>query len=203
MTLISHDTDNISINPNTVTFMKKHYLSVAIVLALTGSMLTTSCIGNFALTHKVLDWNNKIGNKFLNELVFIAFWIIPVYEVSALADVVVFNSIEFWSGSSPLASGSRIVDGENGRYLVTTDPYGYTITPENGEGTVRFDFDSTDNSWSVSVDGGESIKLLTFTDEEHVKMIAPGGEMTEVELSADGLMAYQALAAGNTFMAAR
>ena len=37
-------------------------------------------------------------SKFVNELVFFAFWILPVYEVSGLADLLVLNSIEFWSG---------------------------------------------------------------------------------------------------------
>ena len=98
--------------------MKKRYLSVAVVTALAGSMLFSSCIGNFALTKKLLGWNNQIGNKFINELVFFAFWIIPVYEVTALADVLVLNSIEFWSGSNPIAQGKSYIDGKDGRYLV-------------------------------------------------------------------------------------
>ena len=61
--------------------MKKHYISVAVVTALAGSMLFTSCIGNFALTRKLLGWNKQVGNKFVNELVFFAFWVIPVYEI--------------------------------------------------------------------------------------------------------------------------
>ncbi|MDE6327555.1 MAG: DUF3332 family protein, partial [Duncaniella sp.] len=72
--------------------MKKKYLPVAIALLLTGSMLSTSCIGSFALTNKLLAWNRSVGSKIVNELVFIGFWILPVYEVSALADLVVINS---------------------------------------------------------------------------------------------------------------
>ncbi|MDE5961669.1 MAG: DUF3332 domain-containing protein, partial [Duncaniella sp.] len=37
--------------------MKRRFLPVAIVLTLCGSMLTTSCIGSFALTNKLLAWN--------------------------------------------------------------------------------------------------------------------------------------------------
>ena len=98
--------------------MKKHYVTVALALALTSSMVFTSCIGKFALTNKLLGWNNQLGNKFLNELVFFAFWVIPVYEVTALADVLVLNSIEFWSGSNPIAQGKTMIDGQYGRYLV-------------------------------------------------------------------------------------
>ena len=95
--------------------MKKTRLTVAIVCALMGSMMLPSCIGSFTLTNKLLSWNNQVGSKFVNELVFFAFWILPVYEVSALADVLVLNSIEFWSGSNPVAAGTtRTIQGNDG-----------------------------------------------------------------------------------------
>lgn len=104
--------------------MKKRYLSVAVVIALVGSMMSTSCIGSFSLTNKLLSWNKSIGNKFVNELVFIAFCIVPVYEVTALADVLVLNSIEFWSGNNALAKGTKVIDGQDGRYYVECDGKG-------------------------------------------------------------------------------
>ncbi len=76
--------------------MKKRLIPVALVAAISIPVFT-SCIGSFALTNKLLSWNRSIGSKIVNELVFIGFWILPVYEVSALADVLVINSIEFWS----------------------------------------------------------------------------------------------------------
>lgn len=175
--------------------MKKRYLSVAVITALAGSMLFSSCIGNFALTKKLLGWNNQIGNKFINELVFFAFWIIPVYEVTALADVLVLNSIEFWSGSNPIAQGKSYIDGKDGRYLVECDGKGYTITSENDGSVVRLDFDETERSWSVTANEGETYKLMTFIDDNHVNMPTPSGEDQVVELSQDGLMAYRATVA--------
>ena len=74
--------------------MKKNYLSVALVLTLAGSMMFTSCIGSFQLSNKVLAWNKQVGNKFVNELVFFAFWILPVYEITTISDLLVLNSIE-------------------------------------------------------------------------------------------------------------
>lgn len=173
--------------------MKKKYLSVALVLTLAGSMLTTSCIGSFTLTNKLLSWNNTIGNKFLNELVFFAFWILPVYEVSALADVLVLNSIEFWSGTNPVARGTKVIDGKDGRYLVECDGKGYTITSENDGSVVRLDFDDNDRTWSVTANG-ETYPFMTFVDDTHVKMISPDGDMRLVELSQAGVFAYQEIA---------
>lgn len=71
---------------------------------LSGSVLFSSCIGSFGLWNSLKDWNQGVSNKFVNELIFLAFHIVPVYEIAYLADVLVLNSIEFWSGSNPTAS---------------------------------------------------------------------------------------------------
>lgn len=182
--------------------MKRRYFLVGMVLALAGSMLTTSCIGSFALTNKILSWNHSVGNKFVNELVFIAFWIVPVYEVSALADVLVINSIEFWSGSNPMAKGEKVIEGENGRYMVNCDGKGYTIKSEADGSVVRLDFDEADRSWSVNVND-ESYKLMTFIDDSHVALPTPDGGMTIVELSQQGVFAYEQIAKTPALMAQR
>lgn len=173
--------------------MKKKYFTVAIALLLSCSMLTTSCIGSFSLSNKLLSWNKQVGNKFVNELVFFAFWILPVYEVSLLADVLVLNSIEFWSGSNPVAQGRSVIDGKDGRYLVDCDGKGYTITSENDGSVVRLDFDEEDRSWSVTADGN-TYELLSFVDDTHVKMPTVDGGYTTVELSQAGVFAYQQMA---------
>lgn len=170
--------------------MRKRFLTVSIILTLAGSMLFTSCIGEFALTNKLANWNKQIGNKFVNELVFFCFWIIPVYEVSVVADLFVLNSIEFWSGSNPVASGKSVINGKDGRYLVECDGKGYTITSENDGSIVRLDFDSTDQSWSVTAND-ETFKFMTMVDDSHVKMLTPSGDYQLVELSESGLMAYR------------
>lgn len=175
--------------------MKKKYFTVAAVALCAGSLMFSSCIGSFALTNKLLSWNKQVGSKFVNELVFVAFWILPVYEVSALADVLVINSIEFWSGSNPVAQGRTVIDGQDGRYLVDCDGKGYTITSENDGSVVRLDFDSEDQSWSATV-GGETYELMTFVDDTHVRMPAADGGSVVVSLDQDGLWAYQQMATG-------
>ena len=103
--------------------MKKNKLNMALAITLAATLCFSSCIGSFKLTNKVLSWNEGIGNKFVNELVFIAFHIIPVYELTVAADAIILNSIEFWSGENIIAkSSTKEVKGENGDiYLVKTD----------------------------------------------------------------------------------
>jgi len=174
--------------------MKKHLVSVATALALSGSLLFSSCIGSFSLTNRMLSWNNTIGNKFVNELVFFAFWILPVYEVTGLADLLVLNSIEFWSGNNPVAQGTRYIDGQDGRYMVECDSTGYTITALNDGTVTRLDFTPEDNTWSLVTPAGETYRLMTFVDDTHVKMYNPDGDYQLVELSEQGVYAYKAQA---------
>ena len=183
--------------------MKKTYLSVALVCLLSASILGSSCIGSFQLTNKLLTWNRQIGNKFVNELVFFAFWILPVYEVSALADVLVLNSIEFWSGSNPVAQGTRVIEGNDGRYLVECDGTGYTIKSETDGSVVRLDFDADEQSWSVRDAHGTSHVFLTFVDDTHVALPGADGDMHTVELSQQGLYAYQQMVGAPVLALAR
>ena len=183
--------------------MKKSHFSLAIAIALACTLTLSSCIGSFALTNKVLNWNKQIGSKFVNELVFVAFWILPVYEITGIADVLVINSIEFWSGSNPVsANNTKIIDGKDAKYLVKQDSKGYTITNLSDNTEMRFAFDETDNSWSIEANG-ESHKFMTFVDDNHVKMITPTGDFQTFELSQAGVYAYQQVATGSNFAYAK
>lgn len=182
--------------------MKKYKIAVAALLLAGSSLTFTSCIGSFALSNKVLTWNKQIGNKFVNELVFFCFWVLPVYEVTMLADVLVLNSIEFWSGSNPLTASVKAVDTEQGRYYIACDGKGYDVTFEPTGQTTRLDFCEETQTWSFKTADGKDVPFMTFIDADHVKMLSPAGDLREVELSARGVLAYQE-AQSNTLQAAR
>lgn len=174
---------------------KNFVLSVAAILAL--SITTNSCIGNFAMTNKLLAWNRSIDNKLVNELVFFAFLIVPVYPVSSFIDLVVLNSIEFWSGTSPLAHTKKVIKGNDSNYLVESDSKGYTLT-RLVDGTVtRLNYNQEEASWSIMDKDGGEFTFLEFVDDMHVKVPAANGEMQLVELSQDGLYAFRAEALSN------
>ena len=70
-------------------------------LVLAGLLSTTACYGHFNLTQRYWHWNGHVtDNKWLNELIFLGSCIIPIYEISALCDVWIFNSVEFWTGKN-------------------------------------------------------------------------------------------------------
>lgn len=184
--------------------MKKKSLTLLLIAMLCSSTLFTSCIGSFGLTNKVLSWNNTIDNKFVNELVFIAFWIVPVYEISALADVLVINSIEFWSGDNPVADigSTKKVDTKNGIYTVETKADGYHIEKEGETASIDLVFDKKDKSWNVNT-GSETTKLMKFKENDEVVMFLPNGKEMNVELSQAGVLAFQQVANDYSYYAAR
>lgn len=181
--------------------MKKNPIKVSLLIAAACAVPLQSCIGSFGLTHKVLDWNNQVGTKFVNELVFFAFWVLPVYEVTAIADLLVLNSIEFWSGNNPVEASTKVIDTDQGRYYIACDGKGYTVTAPNGD-EMRLDFESESQTWSVGVNGGEAVPFMTMIDKSHVKMVTPQGGFQEVELSEEGLQAYSATVS-SSLMASR
>ena len=83
--------------------MKKLLLALVLILPLSA----TSCIGSFGTFHKLLDWNKTATeSKWGNELIFFGLYVFPVYSICLLGDVVIFNSIEFWTDENPMTSGS-------------------------------------------------------------------------------------------------
>lgn len=181
--------------------MKKKYIALGLITAILGSTGLSSCIGSFGLTNRLLGWNKTIGNKFVNELVFVAFWILPVYEVSGLADLLVLNSIEFWSGSNPMAKGTTKINGRDGEYLVQCDGKGYTITGPD-KVAIRLDFDVDTQEWYTMVND-ERIVFLAFVDDTHVRMPGLNDDWQTVELSQQGLYAYQSYVSQSNTLAMR
>ena len=184
--------------------MKKKSLTMLVIATVSSSILFSSCIGSFSLTNKLLTWNRSIDSKFINELIFIAFWIVPVYEISALADILVINSIEFWSGENPVADAgtSKTVNTENGIYTVETKENGYHIQKEGEDTSLDLVFDQTDKSWNIETEG-ESTKLLRFEGDNDVVMYLPDGTEMNVELSNAGVLAFKQVANGYSYYAAK
>lgn len=184
--------------------MKKINLKMAATVLVCGSFLFSSCIGSFGLHSKLVNWNQSVGNKFVNELVYLAFNIIPVYGVCYLADALVINSIEFWSGSNPIASigDVKTIKGENGNYLVETLENGYSITKEGETVSMELIYNKEQNTWNVVADG-VSTELLQLNNNGTAQLTLPNGEEMTVSLDAQGIATARQATMINSDYAAR
>jgi len=187
-------------NHRTMKIIKRSLFALAM-----GSIVVTQtgCFGDFALVKKVYNWNKDISdNKWVQELVFLGLSIIPVYAVASFLDVIIFNLIEFWSGTNPLAMNEgdyemqlMTVKGEKYKMEATKDTFTTTQLSGKDKGVVRvMRFDRCDNTWKYSDADVCDRAVMTFLDEraENVRVYTDNGtvdlavsEMTD----SDALMA--------------
>lgn len=79
--------------------MKKTLVATALTLGLTCS----SCLGPDNLYHSVKNWNANLSDQdWVNEVVFLGLVIIPVYPLAMAGDVLICNTIGYWSGNNPV-----------------------------------------------------------------------------------------------------
>lgn len=81
--------------------LRKKLLLAPLLFALT---LIPGCIGTFALTREVWSRNSSIENKIGREALFLALILVPVYEVTLIADMLVFNTAELFTDENIWAS---------------------------------------------------------------------------------------------------
>lgn len=166
--------------------MRKVNLKVAAIM-LSGTILFSSCVGSFSLFNKYAKWQTTMtDNKFVNGIVGII--LLPIVgSVTFLADALVLNTIEFWSGDNPLAAGKVTnVKGEDGRfYAVKTLKNGYEIKADDGVVTYLI-HDKKNDSWSMKQDG-EVKEIFRFNDDGTIKARLMSGKTIDVTNDEAGL----------------
>ena len=165
---------------------------------LSGSVLFSSCIGSFGLWNSLKDWNQGVSNKFVNELIFLAFHIVPVYEIAYLADALVLNSIEFWSGSNPTASIGEVKTV----HLVKTNENGYTITKKGEDKSVDLVYNKENNTWNAVADG-QSFELVKMNEDGTAVLSLQNGTSMTVTPDAQGIATARIATGNSLFFAAR
>lgn len=169
--------------------MKKINLSVAALL-LAGSMLCSSCmVGSFSLFNKYREWQTNMTDiKIVNALVGYVLGSI-CYPISLFVDGLVLNTIEFWSGSNPVAANegkTQTVKGQDGRYYaVKTLENGYEVKSPTGEITL-FIHNDADDSWSMQ-QNGQVTELFRFNQDGTIDANLQNGKTLTVTQDQAGL----------------
>lgn len=165
--------------------MKKFLKHLTLVLA--AALVLSSCIGPFTLTNRVKDWNENIGSKFVNEVVFLAFHIVPVYEVCIFADAIVFNSVEFWTGERLVASSGerKMIKNSFGKDVeIKTLNNGYLFS--DGNSSIKVIYDADQKTWKAEIDN-KSTDLIKFVDDNNAQLFMADGEVLDVTLDEQGV----------------
>ena len=133
-----------------------------IVTLLCASMIVLSgCYGSNACFEKLHKWNGTLGNKWLNSIVHFILCIFGIYGICwGLIDGLVLNTVEFWTGSNPLASGDSYYE---------KDAQGNEIAAvKNADGTM---------SVELTTAAGEKAKMTLQRDENVVRALDEEGNL--------------------------
>ncbi|MCU0441047.1 MAG: DUF3332 domain-containing protein [Bacteroidia bacterium] len=174
--------------------MKKFGIYSMVALTLGVSTLSTGCMGSWGLSKKLYNWNESVtGNKYLNNLIFWGLCIIPVYPICfGFIDYVILNTIEFWTGSNPMAMGpnekeSQVVMGKDGNmYQITATQNRFDVVQLTGteKGTKQaLVFNPTTQTCSMVINEQEIPFVQLNNGNETATLIRPDGSTINMPLT--------------------
>lgn len=180
--------------------MKKKSVALALSLAL-GFASVQGCIGSFSLTGKLYQFNKGLGNKWVQEIVFLAMVIIPLYGLTLLADGLIFNSIQFWTGSNPIGMEPgekevQYVKGDGKLYRVEATQNRFHIVQlegPNAGGSADLIYNPETSTW-LAGNGREIRRTVQFMDNStKAKVFKPDGSAVMVETDSTQDEIYRSL----------
>ncbi len=167
--------------------MKKSLFKQVVVLLLVATMATMSvgCYGSFNLTKKVYNWNGTMEGKWVQEIVFLVLNVVPVYGIAGWIDVVILNSIEFWTGNNPMAAtitsedGTKVVfNQEKNEMTISYAGKSFVISREDGKSTVKdsegkvLAYAMSGENGSMNIVDANGKVLSSYSSEEVSSMLA-------------------------------
>lgn len=164
MQVLPEEQSNVPLNAGGTTFtgdrmrLVNFRRGIALTLAAAAVLGTSGCFGSFNLTRKLYGFNKGVSNdKFVRELVFLGLNIVPIYGIASAIDVLVANTVEFWTGENPISmTGSIKVDSttvvkrvgvvKNGERIMTLSTFKFdklvattTISLKRGATSMAFE----------------------------------------------------------------
>ena len=80
--------------------MKKALLGAALAGI---TLFSAGCLGPNRAFNGVHEWNQNVSDQdWVNEAVFLACTILPVYGLAYWLDIIILNTVEYWTGDSPM-----------------------------------------------------------------------------------------------------
>jgi hypothetical protein len=148
------------------TVIRKSTTAMLLAIFLVSSIGSTGCIGRMATSGTVMKFNLKVvESKWAREGVFLLLYIIPVYPLAGMVDLLIINSIEFHTGTNPLSGQERLA-----RVGETRD-----VAAPDGTKVVS----------TLRSDGSIDLAITTVDGQTHHANVLKDGE-TIVARDADG-----------------
>lgn len=150
---------------------------------------SSGCIGSFGLTRTIYELNRGMGPLIVQEVVFLAFCIIPVYEVALFIDVIVLNTLEALTGEPVLAAGPRgsrhvaLAEGEDFFVVPEEDAVETELIDATGQRTLRR-FERRAEGLEITDEAGAVVARATMDPEGGLLLVdIYGAELTRVPVA--------------------
>lgn len=153
-------------------------MSRFLVVGVAVAVLQSGCFGSFQLVRGLYGFNRDVSQSALvQEIVFLALVILPVYSLAALGDALIFNTIEFWTGDNPVARRQIVLP--DGR-LATLESDGDDVVVTTAGETLRL----RRSEGRISVlRGTEEVAAVTGTPDGAVVTGADGRVLRRLDAS--------------------
>jgi len=153
-----------------------------IVALSVAAMALSGCVGSNAVTGYLMKFNLKaVDNRYarggLNIL------LAPAYGLTVAADYLVFNSLEFWTGSNPLTGAPHIFDSKVDTMLDINDQLDKSLTEAPVGPITQVDMidkgqmqqiDENTIQMDITYQSGERATLVGVRDGEMVTYFIDG-----------------------------
>jgi hypothetical protein len=186
--------------------MKNLRRAIAIATLLSFGSLSAACFGGFNLTRKLWVFNDGVSpSKFVKWLLFLGLVIVPIYEISALVDMLVLNSVEFWTGKNPVTANevredTRQAEGRTVHTIMTADHLRIEISEPGKD--LRLVEISVDEAGAIARDGyGTLISRLSARADGSVVVSDGDGRELFRRSCEEGLQIVSAVMGGSPFTA--
>jgi len=135
------------------------------------AMSQTGCIGSMALSSEVRKMNmNFDPEPWPREALFFILYVIPVYPFAGAIDLLVVNSVEFWTGTNPVSNASAAVTvAQAGDVHQEVAPDGTTVLS-----TLR-----SDGSIDIEVTAPDGTQTFFNLKPERDRLVARDGDGLE------------------------
>ena len=162
------------------------------------SVASSGCVGSNAVTGYLMKFNLKaVDNRYARGG--LNFLLAPAYGLTVAADYLVFNSLEFWTGSNPLMGAPHTFDTKVDTYIdinhqlepsLTEAPVGPITNINMIEKGQLQQIDENTIQMDITYQSGERPTLIGVRDGEMVTYFIDGEVVAQTSI--DELESYAA-----------
>jgi hypothetical protein len=154
--------------------MKKRFVALTLALAMLTSF-STACIGKNAVSGKVRQFNlEATEHRWGRWGLFLLLMMLP-YPIASMCDLLVVNSIEFWTGENPVSGEEAVTPGAAQDDLAKA---GSSFTTDDGtQVTMIHELDDTVTAVLTSPEGDTNVLKISknehgiFFEDEHGQIL--------------------------------